>query len=365
MQPALHSIKVQKSGFESEDDLELSTGRTAFSMRLSTGVPRDSCSSSESLRNSVSTQVRSKRRFRRGIKLYFQSFRKKSGTAPKSSSSDTEAYYLTSDDDRYSVDSLEAHGILPKTDSQLSPSYSNDSSIRTRRFKFWSNSTEGDNRTFDEERKVESSRSAVSDTIVFQRPPRHKVRFWLNEKRHGHSDSILEIRQSAITTRIARSRCLAGIAAVEAARLGEYRRKIRALKFAVAATTAAFARVNKAKQDINASHGSIANAAMYSSKAIAAASIISPQANQDYKKIQRVFNEHFKHKDDPTYFRRLKYIPMQQLDRNSAAYKMHLKLRAIPTPSCKDDIYKFHSTRLDRISTSQHSRASTLQLSIA
>ncbi|QLQ81621.1 hypothetical protein HG537_0F03820 [Torulaspora globosa] len=352
MQSTINSTKIQKSALECEDDLELSTGRTAYSMRLSTGVPKDSCSSSESSGNSINTEIRSRRSFRKGIKLYFQSFRKKSSTPPRSSGSDTETYYSTTDNNRYSVESRESQGILSEEGSPLKSSYSNESSIRSRRFYFWSNSTEGDNRISDEERKVESPRSAVSDTIVYQRPRRHKVRFWLNEKRHGHSDSILEIRQSAITTRIARSRCLAGIAAVEAARLGEYRRKIRALKFAAAATTAAFARVDKAKKDINASHGSIANAAMYSSKAIAAASIIYPQANQDYKKMQRIFNEHFKHKDEPTYFRRLKYIPMQQLDTNSAAYRMHMKLRAIPTPSCKDDIYKFHSTRLDKIFTS-------------
>lgn len=357
-------MKIQRSAIESGDDLEIWTGRTACSMRLSTGVSKDCSSSSESLGNSINTEVRSRRSFRRGIKFCFQSFRKKGGTFRSSSGSDTEIYYSTTDDGRYSVESLETQGILQEGSSQPRASFSSESSVRSRRFKFWSNSTGGDSRIFDEERKVES-RSAVSDTIVYQRPPRHKVRFWLNEKRLGHSDSILEIRQSAITTRIARSRCIAGIAAVEAARLGEYRRKIRALKFAAAATAAAFVRVDKAKKDINASHGSIANAAMYSSKAIAAASVIPPQMNQDYKKIQEVFNQHFKHKDDPAYFRRLKYIPMQQLDRNSAAYKMHMKLRAIPTPSCKDDIYKFHSTRLDRIFTSQHSGRSALQLSIS
>lgn len=359
----------QKSytGFESEDDLELSSSGQLSSMRLSTDVPKDtSSSSSESLKDLDSTQYCKRRSWRERLRLRLGSLRKRDRMSPEIPDSEPDDHRSISPTTSsvYSVNSSENPNAEPDSYCQLKSVCSSASSVRSHRFKFWSRSTEGVNGSFDE-LKCESSQSALSDTVVYQHPPRHKVRFWLNGRKHGYSDSILEIRQSAITTRITRSKSLAGIAAAEAARFSESRRKARALKLTAFTAAAAFARLKEAKEDINASHGSIANAAMLGYLSIASATHDSVQDNEDYKKLQGIFQQHFKHRYDPAYFRRLKYTPMKQLDKSSAAYKMHLRLKAIPTPNCKEDTYKFYSSRLDKKPTVKKCPGSSLSLSIS
>lgn len=294
----------------------------------------------------------SKRSLGGSIRAGFQSIRRKTSSWSRSKKEDIENEALEGESESDSGhDSNDGQISLFDTQRHRNSYSSTVSSTRSHKVRFWLNSYEAghelSNNSYPSAHSLEADKS---DTIVYKCPSRHRVRFWLNEKNpYGFSDSILEVRQSVTTARIIRARHLANIAAVEASKMGEFRRKVRAAKFASAATAAAFVRFKNAEKDVNASHGSIANAAMYASRAVAAASIIQPQKNWDFIKLQNKFNDHFKYKNDPDYFRRIKYIPMKDLNKKSTEYRMNLKLRAIPTPPRQYDIYKFHSDRLDMI----------------
>lgn len=282
------------------------------------------------------------------IRSGFQSLRRKTSSWRRAKVENLEDKSFKGDSDNLTDSDSEACQIsLFDTQRQRNSGISTTSSTRSHKLRFWLNSFDEVN---DGNISAQSMKSTKSDAIIYQCPPKHRVRFWLNERNpYGYSDSILEVRYSEITTRIIRSRCLANIAAVEASRMGESRRRVRALKFASAAAAAAFARFKKAERDINASHGSIANAAMYAYRAIAAASVIQPQKNGDFIRLQHKFNEHFKYQNEPDYFRRIKYIPMKELKKGSAEYKMNQRLREIPTPPMQYDILKYHNDRLDMI----------------
>lgn len=356
------SSPIINETMNSETEFMISPGQTTYSVGISNEVQKGNCGSCDSLKSSrdkISSSSSTRRSFRESVRSRFRGLGKKDNSSVKHNhcGEETQSDHCTTiSGSPYSTDSLYSQDFFPELSNQLGSVSSSASSARSHRFKLWSTSAEGVNISLSDVKKPTSSRSVISDTVIYQCPPRHKVRFWLNEKRHAYSDSILEIRHSAITSRIVRARCLADVAAVEAARVAEHRRQVRALKFASAAAAAAIVRLNQATKDENASHGSIANAAMYAAKSVAAASIVDPSLNDDHNRIQNIFQQHFKHKNDPTYFRRLKYIPMKNLDRSSAAYRMHLRLKAIPSPSNKDDVYNFYTNRIDKKTSSQHGK---------
>lgn len=285
------------------------------------------------------------------IRAGFQSLRKKTSSWRRSKAEiPLETSYGGDDDDGSESESEACEVSLFDTQRHRHSLSSSASSTRSHKIRFWLNSVDAERELVDRFTSVQSFTSAKSDTIIYQCPPKHRVRFWLNEKNpYGYSDSILEVRHSEITARIIRARNLADAAAMEASKAANSRRKIRALKFASAVTAAAIARFKEAERDINASHGSIANAAMYAYRAVAAASVIQPQVNGDFKRLQNKFNEHFKHQNEYDYFRRIKNIPMKDLKKDSTEFKMHQRLKAIPTPPMQYDTYKYHSDRLDVI----------------
>lgn len=222
---------------------------------------------------------------------------------------------------------------------------------RTHRVRFWLNDEKHTSSFVDETASIQSSTSTkVDTTIIFQRPPKHHFRFWLNEKQetNGYAGSIIEVRESKVTARISAARNMARSVANEAAQIGEFRRKARAARFAGAATAAAFARVRAAINDSDASHGSIANAAMYAFKAVAASSVVPRECNQDYKKLQALFYEHFQYRGRG-YFRSIKPLNIKDLDKTSTIYKMHHKMKAIPNPPLDGDILRFYMRRFNAI----------------
>lgn len=220
---------------------------------------------------------------------------------------------------------------------------------RTHRVRFWLNDENHASSLIDDTASIQSSTSTkVDTTIIFQRSPKHRFRFWLNEKQNtdGYAGSIIEVRESKLTARISAARNMARSVASEAAQIGEFRRKARAARFAGAAAAAAFARVKAAINDSDASHGSIANAAMYAFKAVAASSVVPREYNHDYKRLQELFYDHFRYRGRG-YFRSIRPLNIKDLDKTSTIYKMHHKMKAVPNPPLNCDILRFYMDRFN------------------
>ena len=128
------------------------------------------------------------------------------------------------------------------------------------------------------------------EVIVFRRSPKHHFRRWLNEQcaNNEATSSILEIRQSKVTTRIIKARHAISMAAEKTARIAVLRLNAQAAAFTGAVTAAAFACVRAAEKDPSASHGSIANAAMYAAQEVARAIAKSDTGDEDLTKLNDI-----------------------------------------------------------------------------
>ncbi|AQZ17109.1 (ZYRO0G10230g) [Zygosaccharomyces parabailii] len=184
------------------------------------------------------------------------------------------------------------------------------------------------------------------EVIVFRRSPKHHFRRWLNEQcaNNEPTSSILEIRQSNVTTRIIKARHAISMAAEKTARIAVLRLNAQSAAFAGAVTAAAFARVRAAEKDPSASHGSIANAAMYATQEVAKAIANSDTSDGDLTKLNDIFRKHFEYKG-PGYFKRLRPLSIQDSNKKSAAYKMYHKMKDIPNPPIGVDPLEYYLRR--------------------
>ncbi|SJM87734.1 uncharacterized protein ZBIST_3923 [Zygosaccharomyces bailii] len=184
------------------------------------------------------------------------------------------------------------------------------------------------------------------EVIVFRRSPKHHFRRWLNEQcaNNEATSSILEIRQSKVTTRIIKARHAISMAAEKTARIAVLRLNAQAAAFTGAVTAAAFACVRAAEKDPSASHGSIANAAMYAAQEVARAIAKSDTGDEDLTKLNDIFQKHFEYKG-PGYFKRLRPLSIQDSNKKSAAYKMYHKMKDIPNPPIGVDPLEYYLRR--------------------
>lgn len=187
------------------------------------------------------------------------------------------------------------------------------------------------------------------DIIIYQRARRHHFRIWLNKylPEDKYKGNITEVRISQITAHILEIRQRAAQVALDAAEEARIRCRRRALIYASGIAAACFARVRIAEKAAGASHGSLATELMNASEQLARAGLVSRFYNKDYQKLRSKFNEHFKYKSCDDYYRPIVPIRVQDLDKNSAAYQMYVRMKRIPRPPALDGtVLKFHHDRL-------------------
>lgn len=180
-------------------------------------------------------------------------------------------------------------------------------------------------------------------TASLKKHSKHHIRRWLNEETADGS-LLLKSTHANVTTRIIKARHAIGLAAENTARMASIRIQAQAVAFTGAVTTAAFGRVKAAERDPSASHGSIANAAMYAAREVARALINSNTSEEDLAKLNEIFQKHFEFKG-PEYFKRLRPISIQESNKKTAAYRMYYKMKRIPNPPIGADPLEYYLKR--------------------
>ncbi|CAR29503.1 hypothetical protein ZYGR_0AD01850 [Zygosaccharomyces rouxii] len=289
-------------------------------------------------------------------------------TSGKSADANSELYSRVSSDDQNILNFNSRSQRLKRTISngfRRSSSADSKSSKHCHKFRFWLNRKNNCVRSKSQDTDSYSTTSSVStkvgaepklysrnnlrdykESVVYKSSPRHHLRTWLNDDDHeGEASSILEIRQSNITTRIVKAKHYISLAAKQTAQIASVRRTAQLMAFTGAVTAAAVARVRAAQRNPNASHGSIANDTMYSLQEVSNAIDQSGAPESDYNELNDIFKLHFQYKGAPGYFKRLKPLRIEELNPNSAAYKMYYKMKFIPNPPIGADPLEFYLNR--------------------
>ncbi|GAV55796.1 hypothetical protein ZYGR_0AY01890 [Zygosaccharomyces rouxii] len=289
-------------------------------------------------------------------------------SSAKSTDTNSERYSRASSDDQSSQNFNSKSQRLKRT---ISNGFHRGGSVESKpprqrhKFRFWLNRKNIYIRSNSQDTDSYSTTSSVStkvgaeptvharnnlsdyrESVVYKSSPRHHLRKWLNDDENEEdASSILEIRQSNITTRIVKAKHHIRLAAEQAAKVASIRQTARLMAFTGATTAAAFARVRAAQRNPNASHGSIANDTMYSLQKVSNALDQSGAPESDYNELNDIFKFHFKYKGAPGYFKRLKPLRIAELDPNSAAYKMYYRMKVIPNPPIGADPLQFYLNR--------------------